>query len=670
MPTRGGGLFARLSALLVGSARLLSSSHAAAQVTIQVDPAADQRPISPLIYGANFASSEQIAEGGLTLTRWGGNRTTRYNYLIDVDNTAFDYYFENLPGCWSAAGNWCSSPPSDAKEQSGANAFLSGAVSSNVVALFTVPTMGWVANAAQYGHPFDCSCTQAGQDAYDPYESSCGNGQSGGMWVDCGAQTDTSIAIDPAWVKDWVTYLVGKFGPSNGRRIYALDNEPALWFSTHHDMRKTRLGYDELWQKMRDYAVAILEADPTAEIAGPAEWGYPNFFCSDLDDISQGCSENSPDRGAHGGTELVAWLLDQANAYEQQNGKRILHYLDLHYYPQGGTNPTRTRSLWDATYVDPSWINDTIRLVPRMRDWVSGHYPGTKLALSEFDFYDHDQGVGAVTYAEILGILGREGMDLATTWSPPATTEAAFAAYRLFRNYDGAGGAFESTSVRVTVTGSNVAAFAATSPTRMTVAIANEGTATSATIDVGAFEAGSSAQIYRHAGTGSDVSADADIVVNNGSATVDLPGTSITMVVFSGTNPVAPEAGAGGNGSGGADSGGVTSSGGAGAAGVTSSGGSAGAAGPDASLGGNGGSAGASGSSGMPSGDSSASGAGGATIDADAASNGDQKSGDNGGCGCHTSKTSRTIAITPLLALIGAVVLRRRRSRANRATSC
>lgn len=614
------------------AAAFLCARTAVAQVTVNVDPSADQRSISPLVYGVNFASSTQLSEGNLTVTRWGGNRTTRYNYLVDADNTAADYYFENLPGCWGADRNWCSPTPTDPKEQSNANAFLQAASAASVVTLFTVPTMGWVATTPKYGHPFDCSCTSGGQDSYDPYDTACGNGLVGGQSIDCGPETDTSIAIDPQWVKDWVTYLVGKFGPSNGKRIYALDNEPNLWSSTHRDVRKTRLGFDELWQRMRDYAVAILEADPTAEIAGPAEWGWPNYLCSDADVISQGCSPSSPDRAAHGGAELVAWLLDQASLYEQQNGKRILHYLDLHYYPQGGNPPQITRSLWDGTYTDPSWINDTIRLVPRMRDWVSAHYAGTKLAVSEYDFYHHNEAVGAVTYAEVLGIFTREGIDLATAWAAPAPTEAAFAAYRLFRNYDGAGGAYESTSVRATVTGSGVAAYAAAGLTRLTVVLVNEGTsATSATVDTGAFQPASAAKVYQHTGTSGDVVAEPDAAVTGTSATVALPAESITMVVFTGTNPYGnADAGAGG----------ATSTGGtagtAGAGGTAGSGGTAGNGGT-ISGGGIGGGASNGGVGGPDAGAGGATGSGGSAATGGAAS----RAKDSSGCGCSVPGSRR-----------------------------
>ncbi len=566
------------SAFSAALALSASAPLARADVTVAVDPAANAHPISPLIYGVNFPSDAQIDAGRLTVGRWGGNSVTRYNYEIDTGNTAGDYFFENIPGCFGPAQGYCATPPADPKETSGANAFFDHMKKKGMVALFTVPTIGWVAKSpAKYGHPFDCGCKQAGQDSYDPYDSACGNGQKGGQNSDCGPPTNTSKAVDPAWAKAWVQYIVARLGPANGQRVYALDNEPALWSSTHRDIRKTKLGYDELWQRMRDYAVAILEADPTAKIAGPAEWGWPNYFCSDADDISKGCSAASPDRAAHGGVELNAWLLDQFKDYEQKNGKRILHYLDLHYYPQGGGNPARTRSLWDKTYKDPSWIDDTIYLVPRMHDWVDKHYPGTELAVSEFDFGDHGSADGAVAYAEILGIFGREGLDMATAWGAPGADEAAFSAYRLFRNFDGNGGQFESVSVKTTVSGgAGVEAYSAVSAIRATVALVNENDGpTAATVTLGSFEPGTNALVFR--GNGSAVEKQATAPVASGQVTVTLPGKSITMVVIDGKNPnMLPDAGGATSAAGGP---GVTSGPDVGSNGVGATSGSGGAGG-------------------------------------------------------------------------------------------
>lgn len=552
------------------------AAPAAAQITVAVDPTADAHAISPLIYGANFPSDAQIAAGRLTLGRWGGNTTSRYNYEIDVWNTGFDYYFENVPGCWNDADGYCASPPADPKETSGSNKFLAQMKSSSMVALFTVPTLGWIARPPpKYAHPFDCGCPATvtpNQNSFDPYDTNCGDGRApgGNGYVQCAAPSATSVEASPAWAKAWVEYIVSKHGPSNGQRIYALDNEPMLWSSTHRDIRTQKLGYDELWQRMRDYAVAILEADPTAEIAGPAEWGWPNYFCSDLDNISQGCSESSPDRAAHGGTPLIAWLLQQAKAHEDQTGQRILHYLDLHYYPQGGDPPAITRSLWDPEYTDPSWIADTIRLVPRMREWVEQSYPGTKLAVSEYDFYHHAEPVGAVTYAEVLGIFGREGVHLATAWGTPSETDVAFAAYRLYRNFDGNGGQFEPVSVRATVSGgAGVEAYASVGESRMTVALVNEnGADTGVTLTLGNFEPGTTAALYGNQG-GATISKLVDVPVADGQVSVTLPATSIAMLVVDGHNPNPPpepttsssSSGSGGNGSGGSGSGGANGNG-------------------------------------------------------------------------------------------------------------
>src|SRR5262245_53507453 len=118
----------------LGSTLLSLASSALAQVTVDVDPTKDARPISPLIYGMNFPSDEHVSAGRLTVARWGGNSTTRYNYKIDVHNTAADYFFENLPGCWGDEGNYCANPPADPQEASTANAFLAATKGKGMVA--------------------------------------------------------------------------------------------------------------------------------------------------------------------------------------------------------------------------------------------------------------------------------------------------------------------------------------------------------------------------------------------------------------------------------------------------------------------------------------------------------------------------------------------------------
>ncbi len=147
---------------------------------------------------------------------------------------------------------------------------------------------------------------------------------------------------------------------------------------------------------------------------------------------------------------MAEWYLRQFAAYDKQTGVRHLDYFDVHYYEQGGSTPAITRSLWDPTYVDPSWINAKIALIPRMKCWISGHvagmcanqagsYPGTKIALSEYNLSisGASADMNAIIQADTLGIFGREGVDLATRWAMPYDGDQIQYAFRMFRNYNG-----------------------------------------------------------------------------------------------------------------------------------------------------------------------------------------------------------------------------------------
>src|SRR3712207_3028879 len=87
-----------------------------------------------------------------------------------------------------------------------------------------------------------------------------------------------------------------------------------------------------------------------------------------------------------------------------------------------------------------------------MRAWVNTYYPGTKLAITEYNWGALDHINGALAQADVLGIFGREGLDLATLWAPPADNQPGAFAFRLYRNYDGLGKAFGETSVKATST--------------------------------------------------------------------------------------------------------------------------------------------------------------------------------------------------------------------------
>jgi hypothetical protein len=299
------GLAAALLALLLPAA-----SAPAGGGSLAVDATADNHAISPLIYGMSNADPVLAGQVDLPLNRYGGNLADTYNYLQDLQNTGLDYFFESLPGCWNSAENWCANPPAPGHEQERYRAWITADHATNTDTLLVLPAMGRVtAGPPLYDHPFVCAFTQPGQDAYDPFQANCGNGQVGGSFIAPNVQDWT--AWPPSANGGWVHDIVQHFG-AGGVKYYGIGNEPALWNSTHHDMHPAPETYDELWQTTRDNALQVRAQDPTAKILGFSEWGWLNYYCSAADIADLGyCDPGAADRAAHGGTPLVNWLLQR-----------------------------------------------------------------------------------------------------------------------------------------------------------------------------------------------------------------------------------------------------------------------------------------------------------------------------------------------------------------------
>jgi hypothetical protein len=528
-----------------GSSINLSASspvQAGSGPVLSINAAAGRHAISDDIYGMNFADEALAAELRLPVNRRGGNSTTRYNWQNDTYNTGSDWYFENIPEN--------NSNTSALPNGSAADRFVEQNRRTGTRSILTIPLIGWVAKRRRSSHPYDCGfkVSKYGlQDSVDSWDSDCGNGVHSSINLAGNDPADTSVATTTVFVSEWITHLTGRYGSAtNGSATYYnLDNEPMLWNSTHRDIHPTPTSYDELRDRTVLYAPAIKAADPAAQTLGPVLWGWCAYFYSAKDN----CGASTEDYRAHGNTYFVPWYLQQMQAYQTMNGVRILDYLDLHYYPQSSgvslstagdaaTQALRlnsTRSLWDPTYVDQSWINDTVRLIPRMRDWVSGNYPGTKLAITEYNWGGLESINGALAQADILGIFGREGLDLATIWGPPGSAEPGAFAFRIFRNYDGAGHGFGETGVQA-VSGNqgSLAVYAAqrSIDTALTVVIINKGGASlTSSITLAGFPLPDNAAVYRYSTanlTGIEHLADQPLTAGGFSGT--FPASSITLL--------------------------------------------------------------------------------------------------------------------------------------------
>ncbi len=503
---------------------------------LSVDVSADRRPISPHIYGLNFPDEDLAAELQLPIARWGGNHTTRYNWEINVSNRGADWFYENIP--------------QDANES--ADSFIAQNKRTGTASLITIPLIGWTPHRRATGHPYDCGfkvSIYGPQQEVDPWDEDCGNGvRLNGTEITGNNPLDTSKVITETFVEAWAAHLVATHGAANAddMRFYNLDNEPMLWPYTHRDVHPELTTYAEMRDRTRAYAAALKRADPGAQTLGPVVWGWCAYFYSAAD----GCRPG-PDRAAHGNQDFVPWYLAQMQTYETAHGVRLLDYLDVHVYPQrdgiyseslgnAATQAARlrsTRQLWDPTYTDESWIATEVHLIPRMRAWVDAYYPGTKLAITEYNWGALGYLNGALAQADILGIFGREGLNLATLWGPPSASQPGAYAFRMYRNYDGAGSAFGDTAVYASsFDQEQLAIYAAqrSSDSDVTILVINKSLAPLSTgVSLAGFTPAATAQVFRYSASNLNaIERQADLAINNNALNTSFPAQSITLLVI------------------------------------------------------------------------------------------------------------------------------------------
>ena len=507
---------------------------------VTVDPSTAQRAIFPEIYGLAFASQTTLQELRIPLNRWGGNSTTRYNFELDVQNVAGDYYFENIAlkgqGTFGSPGYVSSS-----------DLFVQNNQDASAASLITVPATGWVAKDRKDQHPFTCGfpVSRFGQQtSTDPWDPDCGSGKKQDGTLIPGDPTQTSKQAGPAFVTSWIQHLVQRHGAGDqgGVRFYALDNEINLWNSTHRDVQARSATYDVIWQKTLDYAPAIKSGDPRALVMGYGTWSASDVFNSAKD----GEQPYGADRAAHGDKPLMRWYLEQLAEHEKKSGQRLVDCLDVHYYPQGGEPLENTRSLWDPGYSDPSWLNDVIqepiRLLPRLQEWIDQAYPGTSICISEYNWNLDDQGVpeAALVQADLLGIFGKHGVRLASFWTTPVDDQGkprpAYYAFALFRNYDGNGGAFGEIAVQAASTFPDLAAYAARrkADNAITVVLINKA-AVARTVGLTVLQqtGAGSASLFRYvAAAGATLKREPDLTVTDGKVPLSLPAHSMAIPIL------------------------------------------------------------------------------------------------------------------------------------------
>jgi hypothetical protein len=523
-------------------------------VTVSVDAQLNPHAISPLIYGIAFAgSSSQISDLNVPVHRSGGNAETRYNWLIDAHNRGGDWYFESI-------GDGSGTPGADA------DSFISMSKSGGADPMITVPMIGWECKLGSgRAHLSSFSVAKYGaQQQIDPYWSDAGNGVTspGGANI-VNDPNDADYPTNSNFQLGWLQHMTNTWGSSTngGVKYYLMDNEHSIWFSTHRDVHPVGPTMQEIRDKIFDYAGLVKSNDPNALVCAPEEWGWGGYFNSGYDQQNSG----GHDRANNGGWDYSPWLLNQIHQHDISTGQRLLDYFTLHCYPQGGeggndVSPSTellrnesTRQLWDTNYVDQSWIGqqappyNILMLIPRMKNWVTAYYPGTKIGITEYNWGAESYINGATAQADILGIFGREGLDMATRWTTPGPSTPTYKAMKIYRNYDGNKSTFGDTSVSANVS-TNVdilSSFAAvrSSDGALTIMVVNKHLTASASLalNLANYSAGGTAQAWQLASTNA-ITRLSDVSVSGNALNTTVPAQSITLFIVPAGAVVPPPA--------------------------------------------------------------------------------------------------------------------------------
>ncbi len=496
--------------------------------TLSVDAAGNPHAINADIYGiANYGLDAGYArEIQVPNIRWGGDGTTRYNWQVDSSNSGFDWYF--------MGGNGEATPVPSASADLMINTYKTA---SNAHTLLTIPIIPYVNKMAAWSCSFPVSVYGA-QQSTNPYVhpngDDCGNSiaTNGTQLIDTNIYAnhiDNTVALQQGWVQ----HLLATFGTAanGGVPYYQLDNEPGGWSNTHRDVEPNQPDYDTIISLGQQYATMIKQTDPSAKVFGPVDFTLGGW-------IGTPSEQNNLFAGQY--------YLQKMAAYDQANNQRILDYFDEHYYGGGSTDAAElasTRALWDPTFNSGTWVelyyfDGPMMLLPRFQNWIQTYYPGTKLSISEYSFSSGTNPlVDALTEADVLGIYGRQGLDFANLWTVPQPTDPVAYSFRLYRNYDGAGGEFGDTSVNSTSTDqgqlSVYGALRSNDGALTVVAINKTTSAIQTSLTLANFHPNGTAAVYTYSNANlTQIVAGTPVAVVSNAVNYNFPAYSATVFVF------------------------------------------------------------------------------------------------------------------------------------------
>lgn len=442
----------KVGALVVGSALLLTtliptsiaSADTNGSINVSIDTTAERAAISPYIYGGNW----EFNNAKLTAKRFGGNRITGYNWENNFSNAGSDW--QQSSDTYLLSNN---NIPKDKWSEPGV--VVTDFQDKNLAAgepysLVTLQAAGYVTA--------DANGTVTEEEA-----------APSDRWKEVKFKKDAPLSLTPdttdnyVYMDEFVNFLVNKYGSAStptGIKGYALDNEPALWSSTHPRIHPQKPTCAEIIDKNINLAKTVKSIDPSAETFGLVAYGFAEYndfqTATDWKDL----------KGSY--TWFLDYYLDSMKKASTEAGTRLVDALDLHWYPEAqgggqricfGEDPTNiecnkarlqaARTLWDPTYKEDSWIAQYcsfgLPLIPKVKESIDKYNPGTKLAFTEYSYGADNHITGGIAEADVLGVFGKYGVYLATVWGGGSYTAAGM---NMYTNYDGNGSKYGDTKVK------------------------------------------------------------------------------------------------------------------------------------------------------------------------------------------------------------------------------
>ncbi|GGD74981.1 hypothetical protein GCM10011514_43750 [Emticicia aquatilis] len=391
-----------------------------AQVTIKIDPNAEQKVVSPYLYGRNNSLSTDpgkvlninwtlLQDAGVNFFREnGGNNATKYNWRRKLSSHP-DWYNNVYANDWSSAAKALQTNMPSAQGMWGFQ--LIGKAAKTNTANFD----DWGYNKSQWWEGVN--------------QNLAGGGTLNKTGSKAAIEGNSNLYLENWTADSTVGILNNWFGSlsldKSKLQYWNMDNEPEIWSGTHDDLFPTQPSAEEFMQKYFAVAKKARAAYPTIKLVGPVtanEWQWYRWGSANIN--------------ADGRTyPWLEYFIKRIAEEQKTSGVKLLDVLDIHYYPSSKVISEVVqyhRVFFDKNYVYPEangvkTINggydngqNKEYIFARCNEWLDkylGPNHGVKLGLTESGIALTDPNAVAVWYASTLGEFMKNEVEIFTPWS-------------------------------------------------------------------------------------------------------------------------------------------------------------------------------------------------------------------------------------------------------------